>query len=52
MIPPIARFTIILNTVLAVIVSVDVYKELKRHTNNVSSGYLPNDDNDGSKLPH
>jgi hypothetical protein len=50
MIPPIAKFTIGMNTGLAVWVWVDVYKDLTRKNSNVSSGNLSINDHNGSNI--
>lgn len=46
----IGRIAVAFHTILAVIVGIDVYKELKQYSNNVSSSNLPNGDHDESKL--
>lgn len=44
MIPPIAKFTIIMNVVLTIIVGIDVFKELNLHESNVPPSNLSNRD--------
>ena len=46
----IGKIAVVFHTILAVIVGIDVYKELKQYSNNVSPGNLPNSDHDGPKL--
>ena len=48
----IAKFAIAWNAALALWVWVDVYKDLVRRNDNVSSGNLSVNDHDGSNISH